>query len=100
MQDIRTLTQIWSHRVVTLWARYAGTEMPPEVRAEVATLESCCLQVRAALALEKTVGVDPEWQEAWGRELDRRVRELDSGAVKPIPWEQVQSELVARLASK
>ena len=53
LENLRTLTQIWSHRVITLWGRYAGTEMPSEIRAEVTTLESCCLQIRAALDQER-----------------------------------------------
>lgn len=43
---------------------------------------------------------DPEWAAAWAAELDRRVRELDSGAVKPIPWQQVKFEILERLRSK
>ena len=29
---------------------------------------------------------------AWGPELRRRLAEIDSGAVKPIPWEEVKRE--------
>jgi putative addiction module component (TIGR02574 family) len=31
--------------------------------------------------------------EAWADEIKRRVREVESGAVKTIPWEQVDREL-------
>jgi putative addiction module component (TIGR02574 family) len=59
---------------------------------------------RLALASELLESVegpeDPEWAAAWAAELDRRVRELDSGAVKPIPWQQVRSEILERLRSK
>lgn len=43
---------------------------------------------------------DPHWEAAWVRELDRRVRELDAGTVRAIPWEQARSELAARLRSE
>ncbi len=43
---------------------------------------------------------DPEWTAAWAKELDRRVKELDSGAAKPIPWEKVKADIQARLRSR
>lgn len=44
--------------------------------------------------------VDPEIEAAWHAELDRRVAELQSGAVKGRPWEEVCQELRARLHAK
>jgi putative addiction module component (TIGR02574 family) len=59
---------------------------------------------RLALATEILDSVegpeDPKWAAAWATELDRRVRELDAGTVKAIPWEQVRSETLERLRSK
>jgi putative addiction module component (TIGR02574 family) len=59
---------------------------------------------RLALAAELLESVegpeDPKWAAAWAAELDRRVSELDSGAAKAIPWEQVKSETLGRLRSK
>ena len=59
---------------------------------------------RLALATELLESVegpeDPEWTAAWGAELDRRVRELDSGTEKTIPWQQVKSQILERLRSK
>ena len=49
---------------------------------------------RAALAgsliesLEETVDQDAE--EAWAEEISRRVRELDSGKAKTIPWPEAR----------
>lgn len=43
---------------------------------------------------------DPEWAEAWAAELDRRVRELDEGRVKGVPWEEVKAKLEARYRAK
>ena len=55
---------------------------------------------RAALAaslldsLDTGVGEDAE--AAWAIEVDRRVTELDAGAVKTIPWADVRRRLAAR----
>lgn len=59
---------------------------------------------RLALATELLDSVegpeDPEWAAAWAEEIDRRVKELDAGTVKAVPWEQVKSELLGRLRSR
>ena len=59
---------------------------------------------RLALATELLDSVegpeDAEWAAAWAAELDRRLRELDSGSTKTIPWEQVKAEIQARLRSR
>jgi putative addiction module component (TIGR02574 family) len=36
---------------------------------------------------------DPAVEETWGREIDRRLAELESGAVQGIPGEQVMAEV-------
>lgn len=65
---------------------------------------------RNALALDESdrtvlVGLlidslDPEAEQgveaAWLREIDRRTRELDTGAVQTIPWEIARERLIAR----
>ena len=35
---------------------------------------------------------DPAVEEAWGREIDRRLAELESGKVKGIPAEEVMAK--------
>ncbi|MBS1839993.1 MAG: addiction module protein [Acidobacteria bacterium] len=58
---------------------------------------------RAALAgsllesLEQVVDADAE--EAWQREVSRRISDLDSGKAKTVPWEEIRSRLAARLAN-
>ena len=37
---------------------------------------------------------------AWAEEIERRVREIDNGTVKTIPWEQVRAELFARVSDE
>ncbi|HYM62445.1 MAG TPA: addiction module protein [Thermoanaerobaculia bacterium] len=38
---------------------------------------------------------DEDIEAAWAEEVERRIREIDSGEVKTIPWEQVRAELFA-----
>ena len=61
--------------------------LPPEARAALAgsLLES----------LDDTV--DPSAEEEWGREIARRIEELDSGKVKPVPWAEARRQISAIL---
>jgi putative addiction module component (TIGR02574 family) len=62
-------------------------------------LESAVLQLpraeRARLAerLIASLDEDSEIERAWAEEIERRVADLRSGKVKPIPGEQVFDEL-------
>lgn len=40
--------------------------------------------------------VDPDVEEAWRIEIERRVAELDAGTVKTVPWEVVRAKLLRR----
>lgn len=59
---------------------------------------------RLALANELLDSVegpdDAEWTAAWAAELNRRVKGLEDGTAKTIPWEQVRAELQERLRSR
>jgi putative addiction module component (TIGR02574 family) len=59
--------------------------LPPEARAALAgsLLES----------LDDTV--DSSAEEEWSREIARRIEELDSGKVKPIPWAEARRQISA-----
>jgi putative addiction module component (TIGR02574 family) len=61
--------------------------LPPEARAALAgsLLESLDEQVDASA------------EEEWNREIARRIEELDSGKVKPIPWGAARREIAAML---
>jgi putative addiction module component (TIGR02574 family) len=61
--------------------------LPPEARAALAgsLLES----------LDDTV--DASAEEEWGREIARRIEELDSGKAKPVPWAEARRQISARL---
>jgi len=38
--------------------------------------------------------VDPDVEEAWRVEIERRVAELDSGTAQTVPWEVVKAKLL------
>jgi putative addiction module component (TIGR02574 family) len=61
--------------------------LPPEARAALAgsLLES----------LDETVDASAEAE--WSNEIARRIAELDSGKVKPIPWEEARRQISAIL---
>jgi putative addiction module component (TIGR02574 family) len=40
--------------------------------------------------------VDPDVEGAWRVEIERRMAELDSGAVQAVPWEEVRAKLFKR----
>jgi putative addiction module component (TIGR02574 family) len=51
---------------------------------------------RAAIAASLIHSLDPvteDQDEAWRIEIDRRLAELDSGAVTPVPWSEVRKRI-------
>lgn len=40
---------------------------------------------------------DPDVEAAWLSEIERRIKDLDSGAVEAIPWEEVRERLLRRV---
>jgi len=46
-------------------------------------------------SLDETV--DASAEEAWSREIARRIEELDSGKVKPVAWEDARRQIAAIL---
>lgn len=64
--------------------------LPPEARAALAgsLLES----------LDDTV--DASVEEAWSQEIARRIEELDSGKVKPVPWAEARRQITALLRGR
>jgi putative addiction module component (TIGR02574 family) len=43
---------------------------------------------------------DPGAAEEWVREIERRVREVKSGAVKLVDWKDARARILKRLATK
>jgi putative addiction module component (TIGR02574 family) len=58
-------------------------------------------EARAALAgslLESIDGtVDASAEEEWNQEIAKRIEELDSGKVKPVPWDEARRQISAIL---
>lgn len=50
------------------------------------------------LTLELHEEIDPDIESAWANEAERRLAEIRSGQVKPIPGSQVMAELRQRVA--
>jgi len=75
--------------------------MKPEVSELLEKALSLPPEARAALAvslldsLEDTV--DATAEEEWNKEIARRVAELDSGKVKPVPWAEARRQISAIL---
>ena len=40
--------------------------------------------------------VDADGEEAWREEIQRRLREIDSGTVKLVQWDEARRRLLAR----
>ena len=55
-------------------------ELPDSARADLA----------AALLESLDQDVDEDVEAAWSEEIARRIQEVESGAVKPIPWEEAR----------
>jgi putative addiction module component (TIGR02574 family) len=53
-------------------------------------------ELGASLADEDIAVSAEEWNSAWSTEIKRRIREVEEGAVTPIPWreslERIRSE--------
>ena len=61
--------------------------LPPEARAALA----------GSLLESLDDAIDPSAEDAWKREIARRMEELDSGKVKPIPWAEARRQIAALL---
>ena len=51
----------------------------------------------AALILESLEPWDSDAEDAWKSEIERRLSEMDSGKVEPVPWEAVRARLSKKL---
>ena len=57
-------------------------KLPPGERLELAE--------RLFASVDADAGVD----EAWAEEVARRIAAVDSGAVKPIPWDEARKQIM------
>jgi putative addiction module component (TIGR02574 family) len=68
----------------------AALELPENERTDV-----------LGALIESLDGVPEEGvEEAWSAEIKRRIDEVESGAVKTIPWDQVKHEMQQILESR
>lgn len=67
-----------------------AVELTESERAELAGL------LLESIESEPDSGVEA----AWAEEVERRVREIETGKVQTIPWQQVRADLHARLGHK
>lgn len=74
--------------------------MKREVAALLKDAVTLPTEARAALAASLLESLDTEVNKVaeamWASEINRRVAELDSGALKTIPWAEVRRRLAAR----
>lgn len=61
-------------------------KLPPEARAALA----------GSLLDSLDQEVDEDAEAAWHAEIDRRLRELDSGRVKTVPWAEARRRIASR----
>jgi putative addiction module component (TIGR02574 family) len=66
--------------------------------SELSENERAELAGRLIESLEGPADLDVE--AAWAEEIERRVRQIESGQAKTIPWDQVRAELFARSRAK
>jgi len=59
--------------------------LPESARAQVAGKLFHSLDTREA---------ESGWEAAWAAEIEKRIREIDSGKAKLIPWSQVRGDIL------
>jgi putative addiction module component (TIGR02574 family) len=72
--------------------------MSPEVSDLLKRALALSIDERAALAnslLDSIAPTDESVEEAWDKEVARRIEDLKSGKAVTVPWEQLHRELLA-----
>ena len=72
--------------------------MSPEVSDLLKRALSLPVDERAALAntlLDSLEQIDESVQEAWDKEVARRVKDLEAGRAVTVPWEELRRKLLA-----
>lgn len=78
----------------------AQSKVADDLRQRVLALSPRDRLALAAELFDSVEGSDPEWEQAWALEIDRRAAEIDSGAARTIPWPEARARLEARLGQK
>ena len=72
--------------------------MSPEIADLLKRALALSVDERTALAntlLDSLEGADESVQEAWDKEVARRMEELKAGKAVTVPWEELHRELLA-----
>ena len=68
-----------------------------EILKDALALPTEALAALAGSLLESLdTEVDEDAEAAWGSEINRRVAELETGVLRPIPWADVRRRLAQR----
>jgi len=78
----------------------AQSKLPEDLEQRLLALDPADRLALATRLLASVEGPDPDRDEAWSAELDRRDAELDSGAVAGISAADVHASARARLRSR
>jgi putative addiction module component (TIGR02574 family) len=70
------------------------------LRAALRLGESDRVELAAELVARLEGGPDEDVDAAWAAEVERRTREIDQGAVRPIPWSTVKRTAARRTRAK
>jgi putative addiction module component (TIGR02574 family) len=69
-----------------------------ELYEEASTLDEKQRADLAGLLLESLDNErDPDVEQAWATEIEKRISQIDTGEVDMIPWEDVKREMYARI---
>lgn len=69
-----------------------------ELYEEASTLDEKQRADLAGLLLESLDSErDPDVEQAWATEIEKRIVQIDTGEVDMIPWEDVKREMYARI---
>jgi len=66
-------------------------------RKALALDESERAELAGALIDSLDLEIDSGVEAAWLEEIERRIKELDSGEVEGIPWEEVRARIIRRI---
>ena len=78
MEDISVMTTATVSEILA-----SALRQPEQDRARIAETLIASLDAKA----------DREIEQAWQLEIDKRLREIDSGSVECLPWEEVRDRL-------
>lgn len=78
----------------------AQSKLPEDLEQRLLALAPADRLALATRLLASVEGPDPDRDEAWSAELDRRDAEFDSGAVAGMPAAEVHASARARLRSR